>query len=469
MCPVLDPKKISKNFKKKAELFNSFIASQCSLIKNDSKLPSHLNYKTDYRLLTVNFSIDDIAKILQNLDPNKAHGHGKISIRMLQLCGNSIGKPLELIFKQSMESGSFPSEWKKGNVVPIHKKDDKQCLSNYRPVSLLPICGKFFERLIFNEMFKFFIENELISPNQSGFKPGDSYTNQLLAITHEIYKSFDEGFEVRGVFLDISTVFDKVWYGGLIFKSKQNGISANLINLFCDFLRNRKQRILLNGQVSGWSDVKAGVPQGSILGPLLFLISINDSSEGFSSNAKLFTDGTSLFSVIHDSNTSALELNKDLAKIDRWAFQRKMSFNPDPKEQAQEVIFSRKSKATSHPPLVFNNNNVMQAASHKHLGIILDIRLSFEKHLETVLCKINKTIDLIHKLQNLLPRSALITLYKAFVRPHLDYGDILYDQARTESFHLKLESIQYNDAVGIGNYVVSTRSLKTKVRVIYSI
>ena len=219
------------------------------MIKNDSKLPSHLNYKTDYRLLTVNFSIDDIAKILQNLDPNKAHGHDKISIRNATIMCNSICKPLELIFKQSMESGSFPSEWKKGNVVPIHKKDDKQCLSNYRPVSLLPICGKFFERLTFNKMFKFFIENELISPNQSEFKPGDSCTNQLLAITHEIYKSFDESFEVRGVFLDISKAFDKVWHEGLIFKL--NGISGNLINLLCYFLRNRKQRVLLNGQVSG--------------------------------------------------------------------------------------------------------------------------------------------------------------------------------------------------------------------------
>ena len=122
-----------------------------------------------------------------------------------------------------------------------------------------------------------------------------------------------------------------------------------------------------------------------------------------------------------------------------------MSFNPDPIKQSQEVIFSQKSKATSHPPLVFNNNNVMQAASHK----LLDTRLPFEKHLERVLCRINKTIGLIRKLQNLLPRSALITLYKTFVRPHLDYGDILYDQARNESFHLKLESIQYNACLAI--------------------
>ena len=200
-----------------------------------------MNYKTENRLSAVNFSIDDIAKILQNLDPNKAHGPDKVSIRMLQLCGNSICKPLELIFHQAMESGSFPSEWKKGNMVPIHKKDDKQCLKNYRPISLLTICGKIFEKLIFNEMFKFFIENELISPNQSGFKPGDSCINQLLTITHEIYKSFDEGSEVSGVFLDISKAFDKVSNEGLIFKLKQNGISGSLLNLLCDFLRNRKQ------------------------------------------------------------------------------------------------------------------------------------------------------------------------------------------------------------------------------------
>ena len=162
-------------------------------------------------------------------------------------------------------------------------------------------------------MFKFFIENELISPNQSGFKPGDSCINQLLAITHEIYKSFDDGFEVGGVFLDISKTFDKVWHECFILKLKQNGISGNLLNLLCDFLRNRKQRILLNDQISDGSDVRATVLQGSILGPLLFLIYINDLSEGLSSNAKLFADYTSLFSVIHDSNTSALELHSDLA------------------------------------------------------------------------------------------------------------------------------------------------------------
>ena len=127
-------------------------------------------------------------------------------------------------------------------------------------MSLLPICGKFFERLIYNSLFDFFIANELIPPNQSGFKPGDSCINQLLSITHKIYKSFDDGYEVRGIFLYISKAFDKVWHNGLIYKLKQNGVSGNLLNSIIDFLDTRKQRVVLNGQYSSWASVKAGVP-----------------------------------------------------------------------------------------------------------------------------------------------------------------------------------------------------------------
>ena len=199
--------------------------------------------------------------------------------------------------------------------------------------------------------FNFLLENNLISPNQSGFKPGDSCINQLLSITHEIYNSFDEGLEVRSVFLDISKAFDKVWHKGLLFKLSQNGISGNLLDLLSSFLSDRKQRVLLNGQTSEWRNVTAGVPQGSILGPLLFLIYINDLSGDLSSKAKLFADDTSLFSVTHDITTSANELNNDLKKISDWAFQWKMSFNPDPSKQAQEVIFSTKLKKRITPSL----------------------------------------------------------------------------------------------------------------------
>ena len=169
---------------------------------------------------------------------------------MLKECGPSIYKPLEIIFNQCLNTRVSPSEWKKGNIVPIHKKGDKQALQNYLPVSLLPVCGKILERLMFNEMFEFFIENKLIPSSQSGFKPGDSCINQLLSITHEIYSSSDEGLEVRSVFLDISKAFDKVWHDGIIFKLTQNGISGNLLNLLRNFLHDRKQRVVLNGQFS---------------------------------------------------------------------------------------------------------------------------------------------------------------------------------------------------------------------------
>ena len=158
---------------------------------------------------------------------------------------------------------------------------------------------------------------------------GDSCVNQLIAITHEIYKSFDDGLEVRGVFLDISKAFDKVWHEGLLLKLSLNGISGNLLKLLRDFLYCRKQRVVLNGQNSSWENVNAGVPQGSILGPLLFLIYINDLSNEVSSNCKLFADDTSLFSVVNDIQSSAATLRNDLSVISNQAFQWKMIFNPD--------------------------------------------------------------------------------------------------------------------------------------------
>ena len=210
------------------------------------------------------------------------------------------------------------------------------------------------------------------------------------------------------------------------------------MNIVTDFLSNRKQRVVLNGRVSTWTSVNAGVPQGSILEPLLFLIYINDLSDDLSSNVKLFADDRSLFSEIHDINLSTGELNADLKKISEWAFQWKMIFNLDATKQAQEVIFRRKLKNTTHPPLVFNNAIVSQTNSQKNLGVTLDLKLIFEEHLLNVL---NRTIGLIRKLPNVLPRIFLVTIYKAFVRPHLDYGDILYDQAFNNSFHDRLESI----------------------------
>ena len=164
-----------------------------------------------------------------------------------------------------------------------------------------------------------------------------------------------------------------------------------MINILNDFLTNRKQRVVLNGQWSSWVDIRAGVPQGSILGPLLFLIYVNDLPDGLKTECKLFANDTSLFSVVHDISTSASDINSDLTFISNWAFQWEMSFNPGPSKQTQKIICSRKKMKSSHTSVYFNNIPVSSTSVHKHLGMLLDDKLSYKHHLKSVLNKVKKT------------------------------------------------------------------------------
>ena len=244
------------------------------------------------------------------------------------------------------------------------------------------------------------MEERLLNPNQSGFRPSDSCINQLLAITHEIFEAFDcnPPLKVRSVFLDISKAFDKVWHEGLIYKIKSMGISGELWKLLENYLSGRYQRVLLNGQTSSWRLVLAGVPQGSILGPLLFLIYINDLPNDLKSNAKLFADDTSLFTIVKDTKESANILNNDLLLISGWAYNWKMLFNPDPTKPAPEVLFSRKKQNQIHPTISLNNIQVEKVPYQKHLGLILDQKLNFKEHTDCAISKINKGIAVIKKL-----------------------------------------------------------------------
>ena len=180
----------------------------------------------------------------------------------------------------------------------------------------------------------------------------------------------------------------------IISSLKQNGISGNLLKIIEDFLSNRYQRIVLKRKSFGWAAVDAGVLQGSILGPSSFLVYNNDLSTGLSSNPRLFADDTSPFSVVHDRYTSPYELNNDLLKIRSWVYQCKMSFNPDPSKQAQEVIFSRKIKKSNRPELIFNNIPVNQTPYQKYLSMFSGDKLNFGEHLKYITNKINKSIGL---------------------------------------------------------------------------
>ena len=238
-----------------------------------------------------------------------------------------MSKPLHLIFRNRIETESFPKEWKKANIIPVHKKGDKQLITNCRPVLLLPICGKVFEKIIFNSLFIHLNNSNLLNSNQLGFRPGDSCVYQLISITRHIYKAFDANpsLEVRRVFLHLSKTFNNVWH---------MRICGKYFGLIDTSLSDRFQRFILNDQISKWSQIKTGVPQGSVLGPVLFLLDINYLPEGLTSNIKLFADDTSKFSVVCDLSSSSLSLNEDLFKILQWGYKWKMLFNLYASKQA---------------------------------------------------------------------------------------------------------------------------------------
>ena len=243
-------------------------------------------------------------------------------------------KPIPLSFSNCLRDGVFPNDWKKANVIPVHKKRNKQLVSNYRPVSLLPISSKFFEKL-------FLDQNCLLNVNQSDFRPGDSCIHQLIPITHDIFTAFDANLSLKfhSIFLDLSTAFGRVCHKSLIHKVKSKRINDNLLSLIESLLHNRYQRVVLNGQFSKWQNVNAGVPQGPVLGSFFSTFILITFHKIYILMPKWFGDETLLFSVIHDLDDSSTTLNNDLGKIQEWTYNYKISFNSNRKKQAQEVIF----------------------------------------------------------------------------------------------------------------------------------
>ena len=420
----------------KAEEFNQFFLSYSNIDDSQSSLPDNID-TCQSSLGHIQTNCNEVYDILKSLDPTKAVGPDGINPRILKETASSVAPSLTRLFNYSLDCGKFPSSWKKANVTPIHKKNCKTKTDNYRPVSLLSCVGKVLKKIVFNYMFNYFRDNFLISVYQSGFTPGDSTVNQLVCLYHTLCEALDKKKDVRIVFCDISKAFDRVWHAGLVYKLRCMGIRGKLLSWLIHYLQDRYQRVVIKGQMSAWGKLKAGVPQGSVLGPLLFLIYINDIVNVVQNNIRLFADDTALFITVDNPEEAAQSMNNDLNKIQEWADKWLVSFNA----QKTKAITVSNRNTIDHPPLYFNNILIEEVQNHKHLGIIINKNLNWHNHVEYITTKALKRLDVLYRCRYKLDRKSLEVLYFTYIRPLLEYGDVLFSDCDQLSMN-KIEKVE---------------------------
>ncbi|MCG8113032.1 MAG: reverse transcriptase domain-containing protein [Candidatus Thiodiazotropha taylori] len=427
----------------KAEALNKYFTQQTELDESNAVLPQTANAPQN-KLESIVPLPEEVESILRALQTGKAAGPDFINNRLLKELARPLSFPLSELFNLSISMGEIPGIWKQANVTPIYKKNDPSDVTNYRPISLLSTIGKVLEKIIHKHVFNFFRDHHIITAMQSGFIPGDSTVNQLVVIYNTFCKALDEGKEVRAIFCDISKAFDRVWHKGLIFKLERAGITGSLLQWFTNYLDNRKQRVVLPGASSEWTSIKAGVPQGSILGPLLFLLYINDIVEDINSSIRLFADDTSLYVIVEKPDQAAHQLNSDLSKVHQWATKWLVTFNP---AKSESITFTRKRHKPFHPPVLMNQTQINEVGSHKHLGLIFTSDCTWHEHLEYIKSKAWTRINVMRKHKFILDRKSLQTIYISFIRPLLEYADVVWDNCTQYEVN-ELEKIQ-NEAARI--------------------
>jgi len=367
----------------KADAFNTYFASISDIDTSQATLPP-LHLLDNPRMDTINVTERDIQDIIKSLKSSKACGPDSVSHTLLKEDAPIIAKPLCKLFTKSLQTGQFPGIWKQAHVCPIYKKGDPHNCTNYRPISLLSCTGKLFERCVFKYLFNYLRDHDLLSTDQSGYIPGDSTVCQLTTLYNSICEALDDKYSIQFVFFDLSKAFDRVWHEGLIYKLRLFGINGSLLAWFQNYLSDRQQRVVLGGKLSAWKPISAGVPQGSVLGPLLFLIFIDDLAKLIQSSKKLFADDTSIYRILkieHDFRV----LCHDFNNIAGWETNSAQKFNPD-KTESLLITLKRDEPLAQQQQLIFKNQPIKKVEHHKHLGVTFSSNAVWYEHILTI-CK----------------------------------------------------------------------------------
>jgi hypothetical protein len=418
----------------KATKFNEFFINQ-SNIEDNTYVPDIPELNTSIN--QIHLTIEDVKSTLTQLNSTKATGPDQIHNIILKASAGIISEHLTFLFNRSLNEGIFPAVWKTAHVTPIHKKGNKELCTNYRPISLLSCVGKTLEKCVQRHVLGYLNINQIITKSQSGFIEKDSTVYQLLGIYDDFCRSFDSEITTQAIFFDISKAFDKVWHRGLLRKLHAIGIRETLLKWFEDYLTERKQAVVLYGSTSNYLTVHAGVPQGSVLGPLLFLIYINDIVQDIESIIKLFADDTSMYLCLENSDIRAEILNSDLDKITQWASKWKVTFN----ESKTELINISRNKNHQFLPLNFGRSVLDNIPNHTHLGIIFQNNCKWENHIKTLIAKCRTQVACLKSYKYRLSRKSLDTMYKSFILPQLDYADVVWNNC-SQKLSEDLESLQ---------------------------
>ena len=419
--PLPDGDKIITSNSEKAEMFNKHFLSVSTLDDSNCQIPNDQRIHGSV-LDEIVITSEDVKDQLKNLNTSKAFGPDNISPKFLKEGSSVLVPVLQALFNKCLHQSVFPNIWKRANVIPVHKKESKDNLSNYRPISLLSCTGKLFERIVFKHVYNYFHDNFILSQLQSGFLPGRSTITQLLEMYDAFCKALDSKKEMRVVFLDISKAFDRVWHRGLLHKIQNCGIGGSLLEWFRDYLLNRKQRVVINGATSTWGTIPSGVPQGSVLGPLLFLVYINDLIPAINHcNIRLFADDTCLFleSDVTDRERTMQLINNDLKSITEWADQWLVSFSP---RKTKSMIISNKQDSILNPKVKFGDVEIDDVSTHSYLGLLFTRNLRWSEHIDSIAVKARKRLSLMLPLKYKLDRKTLRTMFQSFVKPVMEYG-----------------------------------------------
>ena len=435
--------RVISDYQDKAEIFNSYFAGITNIDTSQATLPN-LEPPDALNLELIDITEKDVYDIIKSLKTAKACGPDNISHILLKEGASVISKPLSQLFTKSLQKGSFPSIWKEANVCPIFKKGDPHNCNNYRPISLLSCTGKLFERCVFKYLFNYLRDNDLLSPDQSGYIPGDSTVCQLTTLYNSICQGLDEKHSIQFVFFDLSKAFDRVWHEGLIHKLRLFGIRGRLLSWFQNYLTDRRQRVVLGGKFSDWLTIKAGVPQGSVLGPLLFLIYIDDLARLIRCFKKLFADDTCIYKVLrteHDFRT----IHHDLTNIGNWEVDSAQKFNPDKTESL--LITLKREEPLAEEQLSFKAHPIKKVEHHRHLGVTLSSNATWYEHILNICKTASKRVGILRGLKYKLNRQALQTIYFSFIRPTFEYSDAVWGHApRHQIYYDLLEKLQLEAA-----------------------